>query len=186
MAKILCYHGTSIENLPSILENGLKVSQSKIWNVSENAVYCWSKNYAVELGIEFDEIEEYEGNFLQNAAESGTCAVVKSRKDCRVCVIKFEVDESELSDDTSCPNMGETNCVYRDIKPEEILQVFVSKDLSAYRLFMMGGLLRNNMYDKDGLDPIEMKFAHKLYQHDFGFFDYTDEIMSLELYSCVS
>ena len=61
--KILCYHGTSAEFLPSILTEGLKASADKVWNVSEDAVYCYSKNYLKD--IQGSSIEESEDSFIR-------------------------------------------------------------------------------------------------------------------------
>ena len=181
MSKILCYHGTSAENLSSILENGLLSSKNKVWNVSENAVYCYSKNLAKkDLGISNDEIEAKEDVFLRYAAESGTCAIVNSRKDCRIVVIKFEIDESELEDDFSCDNMDITNCVKRDIKPEEIKGVFISEDLSSFRLFILSNLLSNNFFINDAISFHEKKIAKIL--DNCEFWDNFEDIINLRPY----
>jgi hypothetical protein len=182
--KIPCYHGTSAENLPSILKSGLKASADKIWNVSEDAVYCYSKNLAVhDLGIEVEEIPEYEGSFLQQAANNASCALVNARKDCRIAIIKFMVEESELEDDESCPNMEVANCIRRDIQPEEIVQTYISADLSSYRLLLACNLVHCSYFDKSKLSDVEVKIAKKMSDSSEIFWDSFEEIISLRPYS---
>ena len=181
--KIPCYHGTSAENLPSILKDGLKASADKIWNVSEDAVYCYSKNYAdTELGIEIEEMSDNEDAFLRQAADNASCAIVNARKDCRIVVIKFMVEESELEDDDSCPNMEIANCIRRDIKPEEIVEVYISDDLSSYRLMLACNLINCYYFDNSGLSEIEIEIAHKMHDAHDILFDRFEEVINLRPY----
>lgn len=175
--KILCYHGTSAEFLPSILTEGLKASADKVWNVSEDAVYCYSKNYLKD--IQGSSIEESEDSFIRAAAESGMTAVIQSRKDCRICVIKFEVDESELETDYSCPNMEFANCIRRDIKPEEIRQVFISDDLSSYRFFIAYGVIHNKLFNNP-LSELEKDIVRGI--NGDVFYENFDEIVNMREY----
>ena len=182
--KIPCYHGTSAENLPSILKDGLKASADKIWNVSEDAVYCYSKNYAdTELGIEIEEMSDNEDAFLRQAADNASCAIVNARKDCRIAVIKFMVEESELETDYSCPNMEIANCIRRDIKPEEIVETYISADLSSYRLLLACNLVHCSYFDKTKLSDVEVEIAKKMSDSSEIFWDRFEEIISLRPYS---
>lgn len=142
---MLCYHGTTADNLESILKNGLICESNKLWTVSHDAVYCYSANLLTELKHEYDngdEIEDYHEQFLERAFDSASCGLAKA-KDCRAVVVVFEVDESELEDDDSCPNMDVANCVRRSIKPEEIKEIYVSSDLAALKGYFLA--LMNNM-----------------------------------------
>lgn len=47
MSKIL-YHGTSADNLKSILKDGFKTNCDKIWTPSENGIYFWSPDKLIE------------------------------------------------------------------------------------------------------------------------------------------
>lgn len=133
---MLCYHGTSADNLESILKEGLRVDKPKLWTPSKNEIYCWSKNY-IEGELRYGEDgpydeEDYRDQLTSQAYDSSFVALSKS-KDCRSLVVIFGVDESELKTDDSCQYMEHANSVGRSIKSDEIVEILVSNDLSLLR-----------------------------------------------------
>ena len=159
--KRIYYHGTSADNLPSILKNGLSINESKLWSCSEDGIYLWDSIALAEAnGRDLEEDAEYiESEAFRMARESGEIAC-STAKDCRIVVIKVELDESELSQDTSCENMEGSGAVviYRDITLEEIVEIQVSNDMS-----MLKGYFINLIIDRDycnvDFDRIERKIA---------------------------
>lgn len=145
--KRIYFHGTSADNLNSILKHGLSVSKEKIWTCSQDGIYLWDVlELAKANGRDLDEDASYiEYEAFRMARESGELACAKA-KDCRVVVIKIELDDSELYDDESCENMAGSGAkvIYRDIKPHEILEIQVSQDLA-----MLRGYFINLIIDRD-------------------------------------
>lgn len=129
---VLCYHGTSADNLQSILENGLLIDKPKVWEVSHNAIYCWTKYYVDKEYSEDEDEESIEEILIQAAVNNSYCTLAKA-KDCRAVVVVFNVDESELEVDDSCPNMESANCIYRNVQLNEIVKILISQDLSLVR-----------------------------------------------------
>lgn len=151
---MLCYHGTNIDNLPSILANGLKVNKDKVWTCSEEAIYCYSKNMFNDLldnsGADVDmdnvTIEDFHDYFMRAAFDSASCTFPKS-KQCVAVVVVFDVPEDEIIDDKSCPFMDEANCVYRDIQPEEIKAIYISNDLTMLKGYYMALMFERPLYN---------------------------------------
>lgn len=156
--KRIYYHGTSADNLQSILEYGLSVNENKIWNCSQDAVYLWGLDGVAESNGEMDATdEEKDSAAFKMAHESAQIACAIS-KDCRLVVVKVEIDDSDISIDDSCENMSHANCVYRDILPEEIVEIKISNDLSIIKAFFIS-ILANNNYNAVNFSRFELLVA---------------------------
>lgn len=137
--KRIYYHGTSADNLESILKYGISPNENKLWNCSNDEVYLWDDEKCNE------EWEQEESGFKM-ANESGQLACCAA-SDCRVVVIKIMLDESEIIADTSCENMEGRGavCIDRAIKPEEIIEIQISNDLSLLKGYFMA-IMAENQY----------------------------------------
>ncbi len=171
---MLAFHGTTADNLADILENGLKCDKEKLWSVSEDAVYCWSKNYLREGEIE----EEFAYDQLKEKALSHATIGLAKAKDCRAVVVVFNVDEEELETDYSCPNMESANCVNRNIKPEEFQAVWVSQDLSLLRGAFIATMLYRPLSNME-FSQLEIKVGKAFYNAGLGYYEAL-EIAELE------
>ena len=160
--KTIYYHGTSADNLDSILKHGLSTSEGKIWSCSEDAVYLWDPKECAEVN-DLDADEDGENEALRMAYESGqiACAIAK---DCRIVVVKVEVDSDEVHCDTSCENMegSGAKCIYRDIKPSEILEIKVSNDFSLLKGYFIG-IIANRDYNNCDFTDLELQVS-KLFE----------------------
>ena len=158
------FHGTSADNLNSILENGLSASEIKLWNCSQDAVYLWEVERVAESNGHEEEEEEYKIQMaFKNAAESGQLACAAS-KDCRVVVLRIELDDQEVEIDNSCENMDYANCIYRDVTIDEIKEIHVSNDLSLLKGYFIGCLLSNDYCDLEFTD-IERRVGEAMAQN---------------------
>ena len=139
------YHGTSADYLESILENGLLCCPDidRNWIPSMNEVYFWGDNF-IENECDEDDDEEMIECRLRNAAiDSAQCAIAQA-KDCRIVVVKFEVPDDEVETDYSCENMESANCIARDVRPDEIIDIQISNDLSLLRGYFISIMLKKN------------------------------------------
>ncbi len=156
--KRFFYHGTSADNLESILSNGLSCNENKLWNVSEDNIYLWCP-LAVGKACDCKDNEDCENRAFQMAFESAqfACSIAK---DCRAIVLKIELDDTEIFDDTSCENMISHGavCIDRDILINEITEIKVSNDLSILKGYFMNLSLSND-YSNIELSSIEKKVA---------------------------
>ena len=135
------FHGTAGANLESILKCGiLRNPEQRNWECSENSVYFFGMNWYVnELdGSPDDEEDEIECRLREVAKEQATVSLLFKRADYRAVVLVCDIDESELNSDYSCPNMDNAYCVNRDIRPEEILEVWTTPDLSWFMPCFIG------------------------------------------------
>lgn len=152
------YHGTSADNLPSILKHGLSCNEEKLWNVSEDCIYLWCPE-AVGKEWELEEDEDKQSRAFQAAFESGqfACSVAN---DCRVIVLKIELDDTEIFPDTSSENMEGRGavCLNRDISISEIKEIMVSNDLSLLKGYFLA-LGSTNEYSNIELSDLEKKIC---------------------------
>lgn len=156
--KTRVYHGTSADNLKSILKSGLKSDCDKIWTPSENAVYCWNGNALVESG---DCEEDYKETYAFNRAFSSAQCSLSKAIDCRAIIVVAEIEESELEVDYSCKNMTNARCINRCIKKSEIIEIHVSNDLSLLRGYFIG-LMMHREFNNLEFNQIEMMIGEKL------------------------
>jgi hypothetical protein len=136
------YHGTSADYLDSIIENGLLCCPGidRNWIPSMNEVYFWGDNFIENECDEDDDEEMIEYRLIDAAIDSAQCAIAKA-KDCRIVVVKFEVPDDEVKTDYSCENMESANCIARDVKPEEIISIQISNDLSLIRGYFIATMM---------------------------------------------
>lgn len=164
------YHGTSADNLESILKNGLSCNESKIWNCSGDEVYLWDTE-AVGKEWEVDGAQA-EDRAFQAAYESAQIACIAS-KDCRAVVLKIELDDSDIQPDLSCENMEGRGavCIYRDILPAEILEIKISNDLSLLKGWFIATMLTNEYFGLE-LNSMEKRIGEALQKAEI----YPDDI----------
>jgi hypothetical protein len=164
---MLCFHATSADNLPSILRDGLKCRSEKIWDVSEDGIYCWSKHFIRE-----NHSEEYDSNnsehlsLLESQAMDYTVVPLTHAKDCRGVVVVFEVADDEVEPDESCPGMDDTSVVFRDISPSEIRRIIISEDVSIMRGCFVRMMMGRSMYIRE-FSEMEKMAAQSMECYDF-------------------
>lgn len=130
------FHGTSADNLASILQYGISCNEEKLWGVSGDEIYLWSPDKmhseAEDRGISPEELA------FQVAFESAQFACAKA-KDCRAVILLVELREGTTYPDSSCDNMADRGamCINRDILPEEIKEIHISNDLSLIRGYFL-------------------------------------------------
>jgi hypothetical protein len=155
--KRIFYHGTNADNLQSIIKDGLLCHTDKIWTCSSNAIYLWDADRLVEFG-ECDEDYKNDRAF-QLATESAqiSCSLAK---DCRLVVVKVEIDDEDIEPDYSCENMEGSGAVSicRDILPSEIVEISVSNDLSLIKGYFIA-LLHERDYCNVEFTKLEKKIA---------------------------
>lgn len=155
------FHGTSADNLQSILKNGICChTDNKIWNCSGNEVYLWDiEGVAKADCIETESKYEKEYATFRAASESGQLALCLA-KDCRIVVIKVLLDDREIGVDLSCDNMEGRGAVVinRDILPSEIIEIQISNDLSLVKGYFLS-LLKNNQFCGVEFSHIETKIS---------------------------
>jgi hypothetical protein len=169
------FHGTSADNLESILKNGLVCDSEKIWSPSEEGVYFWSPDKLVEMG---ETEEDYKENYaFERAKESAQCALAKA-KDCRAVVFEVELDDSEIENDTSCPNMEGAVVIYSNIPLNKIKSIKITNDLSLFKGYFIG-LMLNNYLSSIDFNEIETKIGEFFYKSVIDL-DIIDEIIKWE------
>lgn len=137
------FHGTSADNLDSILENGLIIDSEKLWEPSEEGIYFWSPDLFVEMG---ETEEEYKNDYVfERVNDSAQCALALA-KDCRAVIIEAELDDSEVFADKSCPNMEGAVVCYRNIKKEEIKSIKITNDLSLLKGYFISLMAGHNLF----------------------------------------
>jgi hypothetical protein len=154
------FHGTSADNLESILKHGLQCNTNKIWSCSDDKIYLWD----VEGVAKENEIEDEDNNYKiertrQMAIESAQIACAAA-KDCRCVVLRIELDDQEIMPDTSCENMEGSGavCIDRDINISEIVGIEVSSDLSLVKAYFIT-LIVGRDYNNIEFTPLEQKIA---------------------------
>lgn len=177
---MLCYHGTSADNLNNIRKYGLKSDREKLWTVSHDAVYCWSKNLIKEECLDLvNDSNECHSRLFRAAYDSAFAALSKA-KDCRAIIVIFEVDENELESDDSCGAMMQhANCIRRDIKPDEIKEIWVSNDLSLIRGYFIG-LMLGRVLSNVEFSHFEHKIGEVFEQSEICFYDDFQDVMQWE------
>lgn len=175
------YHGTSADNLESILKYGLSTDENKLWNCSSDEVYLWCPFGCAKSECEEEESEERWHELGFKAANESAQIACAISKDCRAVVLKIELESSEyLREDDSCENMasrGAWICA-RNISPPEIIEISVSCDLSLIKGYFIS-ILINNEYSDCEFTSVE-KVVAKCFE-SAEIIDYIDEIITYEI-----
>jgi len=154
------YHGTSADNLKSILKEGLLANRDgAIWNCAGDMVYLWSPD---ELVKSRECEEEYKNdNGFQRAFESAQCALAKA-KDCRAIVIKILLDEitDEVEPDQSCDYMSGAVCVSH-VPLDKIKSIQITNDLSLFRGYFIGTMANRDLCNLT-FSEVEIKIGQKI------------------------
>ena len=154
--KTIAYHGTSADNLQSILENGLSCNEPKIWSASCDGVYMWEVDTLRKFN-DYDEDYKHEEAFRE-AFMSAQCALAFA-KDCRAVVVEFEIDTEEIHEDDSNPNGHNGAMVYYDNIPiEAIKSIKISNDLSLLKGYFIGMIMNSEML-MTGFTHLEQKIG---------------------------
>lgn len=167
MSKIL-YHGTSADNLKSILKNGFSINCDKIWTPSENGIYFWSPDKLIEYK-ESDE-DFADNDAIKRAFDSATCSLGKS-KDCRAVIFEIEVSDEEYNDlceDTSCPNMKGAIVSYSNINLKYIKKIYISDDLSLLRGYFISLMMERELNNLTFSD-LELKIGKAFKNFEEGY-----------------
>lgn len=138
------FHGTSADNLKSILRHGLNPeNQKKIWTVSFRGVYLWSPDALVESG---DTEEEYKIDYAKEQAYSSAQMGLAMSKSGKCVVFEIELDDSLVEPDQSCENMGGAVVCLETITPKQIKAVYVSPDLSLMKGYFIALCMGRDMF----------------------------------------
>jgi hypothetical protein len=139
------FHGTSEDNLRSILKNGLNpLTEAKLWHPSGQGVYLWSPDALVETGeAEGDNDKDFMAR--ERAYDSAQAAMAKGKKG-RCVVFEIELDSDSVEPDYSCQNMDGAVVCLDHIPPSAIKQVWISPDLSLLKGYFMAQVLQNELF----------------------------------------
>lgn len=175
------FHGTSFDNLPSILKYGLEPDAgNKVWEVSNEGVYIWSPTKLAEMQeCDDDNAIEYAKNMAyQNAAMS-----MAKNKSGKCVVFELSIDKDNLSEDNSCNNMEGAFVSYSLIPSECIKSIWVSPDLSMIKGYFIYLAIHNHLYlnEFSELETKIGKIFQKACEKNFAF-HFEIEDFPLELY----
>ncbi len=125
------YHGTSADNLPSILANGFDGSiGEQIWDCSGGYNYFWNPA-ALKKGESWIEtMEDARKEAIRYATDSAEAALVTA-KDCRRVVFEVEVKRNEIGPDTSCQFAEGAVMACSPIPPERITAIWIDGESLA-------------------------------------------------------
>lgn len=156
--KQIYFHGTSADNLESILLHGISCNETKLWNCSNDEIYLWSPDKLLNIG----EVDDYESGLemafrMANASPQIACI---ASKDCRMVVLKIELNPAEVYPDESCENMKGRGavCIERTITIDEIVEIKVSNDFTMLKGYFIATMLENEYFSVE-LSRLEMKIA---------------------------
>jgi hypothetical protein len=121
------YHGTSADNLPSILANGFDGhSGEQVWTCSAGLNYFWNPaDLKRPCGCET--MKDAVNEAKRMAKESAESTLAKA-KDCRRVVFEVEIPRAELSKDTSCQNMNGAVMTSSTIPPSAITKIWIDSE----------------------------------------------------------
>jgi len=159
------YHGTSADNLQSILENGFDGTKgNQIWNVSGGANYFWNPLDIQETeDVDAERAEEMAREFAFGAAET---SLAKS-KDCRRVVFEIEAPDDLFSPDNSCPNMQGAVVSDEIIDPSYISRYWIDEqDLSFFRAYFAACIHDRKLANPLNLSSAELSMIKALQKSD--------------------
>lgn len=159
------YHGTSADNLQSILKNGFDGTKGKqVWMVSGGANYFWNPLDIQETeDVDPDQAEDMAKRFAFEAAET---SLAKS-KDCRRIVFEIEAPESLFSPDNSCPNMQGAVVSDETIDPSHISRYWIdADDLSFFRAYFAACIHDRKLANPLNLSDAELSMVKAMQKSD--------------------
>jgi hypothetical protein len=146
VAKIKLYHGTTIENYKSILENGFSGNRDIVWTYASDSDYTYFWNpKELKKSEDLENMDEAINYAKDRAAESAKIAgaIFKSKSD-KIIVLEIEVDSKFVTPDDSCQNMeGAVKVFNDDLKVSDIKNTYYCDFLPTMSLIYLVGLMNN-------------------------------------------
>jgi hypothetical protein len=151
---MLCYHGTTLENL-QILLNGDKSDIDSAWTCSDSddTFYVWPLN-KVMTANDIESKSEAKGQGIQQAFEAGQIQAAMVGKSTKIVVLELDIYSQDLQDDYSCDTMaGIASFIDSDkFDVTRIKRVFVVDFNHWISPMLLSGLLDNHQFNQYGLD----------------------------------
>lgn len=164
MVKLL--HGTSADNLDSILEHGI-IPGNANWICSHSEmVYFWDIESMDDYGDDDeDEKTTYNSKFnqaFQQACWSAEFSLYNS-VDCRRVVIEVDIPKHFFTRDYSCQNMSDQAVESIPVDSKYITRIWVDKhDLSWFKPYFAIGRLENDLSNGVDLNTVELLMVKAL------------------------
>jgi hypothetical protein len=172
------FHGTSADNLESILKIGLRPDKKPNWTASEAKVYLWG----VDLMPDVETYEEQKREAKICAAYSAEPAIIKA-KDCRRLIIECEVGDEWEPDETS-ENIASAGAIcVPEVQPKQIIKIYRDEqDLSFYRGYFAACFLKNEYACEIDLSNVERQIikAMQAINSNEGFCEIFEFLCELE------
>lgn len=177
---MIVYHGTSIENLKSILQFGFIPDKSN-WTASEDdKTYFWSPKHIAKRDDEdfSEDVERWNDEAKRMAYDNATVAMLQFKSSqCVVFAVQVPDDSESVEPDTSCNNMEGAIAVAGHISPDSITQVWIGPDLSMIRGYYIALIMNNDLLAIEFTD-FELKIAKLFANADI--YPYDEEWNQLE------
>lgn len=175
------YHGTSADNLASILANGFDgMHGEQVWTCSAGLNYFWNPA-DLKRSCGLDTMEDAISEAKRQAKESAEAALAKA-KDCRRVVFEVDIPRSELSKDTSCQNMDGAVMASGTVSPDRITAIWIDEEpltmLQGY--FIACGMDRDLRCDLD-LSPLQEQIGRVFAKNHDGMSRIFEMLSDLEL-----
>ncbi len=155
------YHGTTRENWESIQREGwLGDSHKPVWNCSMREIYFNDTSKA-----DGDDCSLINDTFEQ----AQIAAAVQNYKGANLVVLRFEIPDEFVEDDSSCPNAEQASAVHPDYMDKaELTGIYNSDQYNpSLRLFYICGLLAGNDFiNQEYFTALEIEAAKKLHETD--------------------
>lgn len=167
------FHGTTIENMLSILENGFNPKEIN-WTVSEpNKTYFFTEEFFNnEYEISSDEdLLQYAIPYTMDQAR--ITLAVQNPKDYRGAVLVFESEYmnngSDIEPDTSCDNMDSCAVSLQNPDMKGLVSVYIMKyEESSTRLFQLAIFKDRDFFIDVEMSPIEVALVKSISKSDMN------------------
>jgi len=151
---MLCYHGTTIENL-KVLLNGDKTEIDSAWTCSDSddAFYVWPLNKMMKEHC-VDTKQDGKEAGIRQAFEAAQVQAAMAGKSTKLVVLEMDIYSQDLSDDYSCNNMADAASFIDsdNFDVSRIIRVFVVDFNHWLSPMILSGLLENEQFNKWSLD----------------------------------